>query len=619
MKLYFNPLDQKCKSALGAQPCCSTIRFRIFKYDIESGEDAFSAQVCNLVLFQDGMSYRYYQMTPLKDGWTISIRFNHVGLFFYHFKIGGRFFACGHLRNGEITNHPVMWQQTIYLKEYSTPDWFRGGVMYQIFPDRFFHAGKKPEVKEGKILREWGEQPYYRPDSNGVVRNNDFFGGNFSGVKEKLDYLQQLGVTVLYFNPVFEASSNHRYDTGDYRKIDSMLGTEKDFDELIAAAQEKGIRIILDGVFNHTGVDSRYFNKYGRYEELGAYQSKESPYYDWYTFRHYPDSYDCWWGIETLPAVNESSPSYQKFMFSEEGVLKHWLRHDIGGYRLDVADELPGFFLKLLRKSVKEENPDALIIGEVWEDASNKIAYGVRREYFQGAELDSVMNYPLKDAIVDYILTQNADHLRNTIAMLIDNYPKISLDILMNILGTHDTTRILTVLGKKTCSNKDEMAVTSLNEEERREAIKKLKFAAVLQFMLPGVPCIYYGDEIGMEGYIDPFCRGCFNWDNIDWELVEFYQKLSEFRTGENREVFRSGSYREIFSENGCLVFERKAQNRAVYVYVNNSSNEYIVSANQENTESRGRQYREYFSGAEFSKEIKFQIKAFTFGIISSV
>jgi glycosidase len=333
----------------------------------------------------------------------------------------------------------------------------------------------------------------------------------------------------------------------------------------------------LDGVFNHTGDDSVYFNKYGNYASVGAYQSKQSPYFSWYSFTEFPDKYESWWGIDVLPEVRETSKSYQSFIFGENGVLKTWLRSGIGGYRLDVADELPDFFLKKLRKSVKEENPDAIVIGEVWEDASDKIAYSARREYLQGFELDSVMNYPLKDGIIGFIQTENAHCLQRAVRLLVDHYPKQTLDCLMNILGTHDTARILTVLGGKYCKNKDEMASKDayLDEKSKEIAIQKLKTAAVLQFTLPGVPCIYYGDENGMEGHIDPFCRQCFDWTNIHTDLLAFYQKLGKIRQ-EHTDVFSDGELQEIWIESGLYLFKRTKNGKSIYIYVNHCAQNYL-------------------------------------------
>ena len=574
MQLYFNPLDKACKSRTGAFPRGSLVTFRLYWTDSNKMPDTLDAR---FVFWQDGKERTPLSMHRTEYGFYVTLRFHQTGLYFYYFRIGDEFFGCGNFRNGAFMPQAnlVSWQITVYDEKYHTPEWMKGGVMYQIFPDRFNKVGDYP-VREGKILRnDWGGLPSYRPNEAGKVLNNDFFGGNLNGITEKLDYLQSLGVTVLYLNPVFEAYSNHRYDTGDYLKIDPLLGTEQDFDRLTEEAEKRGIHIILDAVLNHTGSDSRYFNKYGHYDSLGAYQSQSSPYYDWYHFHSFPNSYDSWWGIDTLPAVNEASPSYQQFIFGQDGVLQHWLNHGISGYRLDVADELPDFFLEKLRKTVKEVSPEAVIIGEVWEDASNKIAYSERRKYLQGNELDSVMNYPLKDAIIHFVQTGKTFQLRETLSMLLDNYPKETVDCLMNILGTHDTPRILTVFGGKTCSGKDEMAVTFMSERDKARAKQQVMMAAVLQFTLPGVPCIYYGDENAMEGYQDPFCRRCFDWINTDEELLTFYRKLGQIRSQSN--VFRNGEYREIFADNDCLVYERRTAEESIFVWINNSHGEYSI------------------------------------------
>ena len=309
-----------------------------------------------------------------------------------------------------------------------------------------------------------------------------------------------------------------------------------------------------------------------------------------------------------MPEVNEESKDYQDFVFGNDGVLKHWLSCGIGGYRLDVADELPDFFLQKLRQCVKETDSDAIIIGEVWEDASNKIAYSKRREYLQGYELDSVMNYPLKDGIIHFILTGNAETLANVMRMLQDNYPKQTLDCLMNILGTHDTARILTVLGEKNCYTKDEMASPKmlLDEWEKSVAIEKLKMAALLQYSFPGVPCIYYGDENAAEGYIDPFCRKCFDWENLNESLIEYYRQLGNLRS-EFFEIFKDGGYAEIFVNDGCILFQRAKDDKRVYVYANNSSEGYFVTFD-------GR-YREYLQDSVFDSVL--EIKPYSYGIFS--
>ncbi len=604
MSYFYDPLRRDHKSVRGAVACGSKVTFRITQEDT-SGEASFSAPTCTLLLRADGEEYKSFPMQRTRDGFSLPITFSETGLYFYRFCIGGHPFGCGKGRRGEFERESE-WQITVYDPAYKTPDWIKGTVMYQIFPDRFFRSGNI-SVKGREVREDWGGQPEFRPNELGKVLNHDFFGGNLRGVREKLGYLQHLHVGTIYFNPIFESSSNHRYDTADYKKIDPLLGDEEEFRALVEDAESRGMHILLDGVFNHTGDDSRYFNKYGRYkEELGAHQSPDSPYFSWYTFRDFPDSYECWWGIDTLPAVNEKDEGYQNFILGENGVLRHWMKFKIAGWRLDVADELPDFFLKKIRDTVKAENPDAVIIGEVWEDASNKIAYDERRTYLQGGELDSVMNYPLKDGILNFLLSGSCNLLRETMAELVDNYPKQTLDCLMNILGTHDTPRVLTVLGGKPLENKEEMAVTSLTTEERARGEMRLRMAALLQYTLPGVPCVYYGDEIGTEGYQDPFCRGCFDWNRTGGELEAYYAILGKLRTETFADIFRDGEYREIYANRGCFVFERRKE-QAVYVFANNSSEKFTV----------------YFDGTmkEFvtgdTAEGKFEIEGFSYGILA--
>ncbi len=576
MTSYFDPLDESCRSPIGAVKCGCEVLFHT--YYREGGEAGFSADVCYLHFFRDDGFSQSVPMRRTRDGFFASLKFHEVGLYFYYFSFGERVLGRGPMRRGVLTGgDPECWQITVYAETYETPAWFKGGVMYQIFPDRFAIGGKRREVKPYQILRDdWGGMPSFRPNAFGKVLNNDFFGGNLAGIAEKLDYLAALHVKTIYLNPIFEAYSNHRYDTGDYMKIDGLLGTREDFEALAAAAKRRGIRILLDGVFNHTGDDSRYFNKYGRYDSLGAYQSHDSPYAAWYRFRQFPDLYESWWGIETLPAVNEQSESYREFITGSDGVVQTWMARGAAGYRLDVADELPDSFIRKVRAAVKRADPEGLLIGEVWEDASNKISYGERRTYLLGDELDSVMNYPLKNGIINFMLTGNTAELRETIFMLLDNYPKETRDCLMNLLGTHDTPRILTVLSGRRCADKEEMARLVLTPEERETACKRLHMAAVLQFTIFGVPCIYYGDEVGMEGYSDPFCRGCFPWEEAEVsELAKFYARLGGIRTEIAPDVFSDGDYRELYADSGCLVFARKKGKRAVIVYCNRSSAQY--------------------------------------------
>ena len=569
MEIYYNPLDPACKSVLGGVRQNESFTIRIF---------GKSDEPCIFVLQRDGCEAQSLHMQNISGGWELQLSFSEPGLYFYWFRLGGRRAALGEDRNAEFSDSASAYQILVYRECFATPAWFKGGIMYQIFPDRFFKSGEIL-VEKGKWLhRDWHETPEFRPNEKGKILNNDFFGGNFRGILKKLDYLQSLHVTVIYLNPIFRAFSNHRYDTGDYMQLDPMLGSEEDFAALVSECWKRGIRLILDGVFNHTGDDSRYFNKYGTYDEIGAYQSKDSKYYSWYNFRHFPDKYDSWWGIDVLPAVNENCPSYIDFITGENGVLRRWMKYPLGGFRLDVADELPDEFVAKIRSAVKSANGDAVVIGEVWEDASNKIAYSTRRKYFQGEELDSVMNYPLKDAIINFVVSGNTSLLRRTVGMLLDHYPKCVLDSLMNILGTHDTVRVLTALGGVCAYNKEEMAVLKLSAEQRAVATERLKIAAILLYTFFGVPCIYYGDEIGMEGYSDPFCRKPFAWDLIDEDILSHYRWLGELRS--RYTVFRDGDYRELYHDDNCIVFERRKGKEAVITVANLGNNKYTLRFN---------------------------------------
>lgn len=498
-----------------------------------------------------------------EEWWKVQVTLGDRGLYFYHFEYDTGFGVCGIYRykahTGFLSGSGDEWQITVYSKDLKTPDKFKGGIMYQIFPDRFNSSGnKKIGVPQDRILRSDREnEPYWRADKNGKVLNNDYFCGDLKGIEEKLGYISSLGVSCIYLNPIFEAQSNHRYDTSDYEKIDPLLGSEKDFKSLCKKAKKFGISIILDGVFSHTGSDSRYFNKKGRYGEVGAYQSQNSKYYNWYKFNSWPDDYESWWGIDILPELNEDEPDFIKYISGDGGVAEKWLMAGADGWRLDVADELPDEFLDSFRKKVKAVSPDAVIIGEVWEDASNKSSYGKRRRYLQGDQLDSVMNYPFAEAIISFVRNADAEEFDETVSVIKENYPKEVLDVLMNHIGTHDTQRAINALAGESCDGRSREWQSGRVLSKKNYALGKilLKEAAVLQFTLPGIPCIYYGDEAGVQGYKDPFNRGCFPWGKEDKELTEFYKALGKIRR-ENK-TFETGEYNTLSAALGCVAYTR--------------------------------------------------------------
>lgn len=506
--------------------------------------------------------------------WRCEFTMQERGLYFYWFRIGKRDGSFRLFRQGNQTNMEAgeKWQLSIIPQDFTVPDYARGAVMYQIMPDRFFKVGECDLTD--KLCPFWvhenlSDTPQYTADAEGNWCN-DFYGGNLQGIRAKLSYLHTLGVGVLYLNPIFMAYSNHRYDTADYKRIDPMLGTADDFAALCRDAHALEMRVILDGVFSHTGSNSVYFDAKGIFGH-GAVSDSNSPYRAWYRFRHYPDDYDAWWNMPTLPNIEELSESYVNYIIEDDdSVLAHWLNLGADGFRLDVVDELPDEFVRKLKKRLRVLKPDALLLGEVWEDASNKRAYGVSRRYFVDGELDSVMNYPWRKGIVAFVRGEDdGSALGEGIMRLAENYPPEVLACVMNLLSTHDTMRILTVLGGEYHASKAEWATARLSPEARALAVRRLHTAAFLQFMLPGMASIYYGDEVGMEGGADPFCRRYYPWSAGDESLRSFYAALC--RVKNETQALKTGDVRVTEAGNGRLSFVRKTENQVVEVYVNQS------------------------------------------------
>ncbi len=566
----FNSRNPAHKDPVGAVADGTAVHFRI------TLPRELSASAARLVIEQEGVGTQVSNMFWCGmngedwEWWECHFTPAVPGLYFYHFEArtcrGSQRLSRG-FGGSAVWNGMDRWQMTVYSHTLATPEWLEGGIMYQIFPDRFAASGTpKENVPADRTLRnDWGGEPEWRPDAQGRVTNSDYFGGDLKGIREKLPYLKELGVTCIYCNPLFEAHSNHRYNTANYQKIDPLLGTEQDFTDLCAAAKELGIRVILDGVFNHTGSDSIYFNRENRYPAPGAYNSKESPYYSWYSFRQWPNSYNSWWNFDTLPCVNESNPEYQEYINGENGIVRKWLRAGASGWRLDVVDELPDGFLDSIVAAAKAEKADAYILGEVWEDASNKAAYGVRRRYLLGGQLDSAMNYPFRDAILGFLRGADEDgpstdpkQFAEVVESLLENYPAPCIRLLMNHLGTHDTDRLLTALGGEPAGNRGRewQSARKLTPEQREIAKQRLKLASLIQYLLPGVPCLYYGDEAGMEGYRDPFNRFCYPWGKEDQDLLDWYRTLGRLRT-EQKAILARGGYRTLLAEKNLLAFER--------------------------------------------------------------
>ena len=567
MEPFFDPRDIRYKSPFGAAEAGSQVRFAL-------RDDTYYG--CELLVQREFAGVEdVCALPPAEGGFAGEYTVPGEGeLCWYAFRLTD---GDGHQlwlgKNGlqDAPEKLARWQLTVYEPS-PTPAWFGEGITYQIFPDRFRRVAM-PDVSHMAGHRwlhsDWREQPVYLPDERGEITNRDFFGGSLAGITEKLDYLRSLSVTTLYLNPIFEAASNHRYDTADYRSIDPLLGSEDDFRTLCREAHKRGMRVLLDGVFNHTGSNSRYFNAESFYPELGAAQSQDSPYYGWYSFHPWPSQYDAWWGVRTLPAVNEERPDYREFIFGgEDSVVRHWLRCGSDGWRLDVADELPGDFIEGIRTAIDAEKPGAYLLGEVWEDGSNKVAYSRRRRYLLGRETHGLMNYPFRTALLDWLGGGDAAAFRNSMESIRENYPPAAFYGAMNFLGTHDTPRILTLLGaEKTPEAKQARADYRLSPAELDRGVRKLRLAAMLLYTFPGSPTVYYGDEAGMQGFEDPLNRGTFPWGQEDADLTAFFRTLGQLRTA--RESLRRGTLGYIYAQGGGLVIRRDTESERTVTALN--------------------------------------------------
>ena len=589
MTFYHDSRSEQYRSPMGAAPCASKVRLRVRADQVAS---------VTLRIWWNNAEYRWF-MRRVEGGfyeYEMSIP-EQPGLLWYYFIAKDKEGNTWYLGNandgmggeGVVTrSEPPAFQVTVYDPAYRTPEWMRDGLMMQIMVDRFHNAGgtDMKNLPRGSYYHaHWDDDPaLVINDKRGSNSANDFFGGNLKGVEEKLDYIRSMGVTVLYFNPIFEANSNHKYNTGDYMKIDPSFGTEQDFKNLCAAAKKKGIRIILDGVFSHTGSDSVYFDRYGNYGGKGAYCDPQSPYRSWYNFNDWPDNYESWWGFNTLPNVNEEDPTYKKFIITgRNSVLAHWMRAGASGWRLDVADELPMDFLRALRKREKGIDPDSALIGEVWEDPTKKMAYGELRCYCTGDTVDAVMNYPLREAVLDFMRCRiNARDFVRRVESMRENQPKQFFYSQMNLLGSHDRPRALAVLadvGNMEPERKYRYPI-ELDKKDYDHGKRRLIAAWNLICALPGMPCIYYGDEAGLYAMSDPYCRGTYPWGREDQELLEAFRECDKRRMKSH--ALRTGDMRltavgedvvlvERSIRGGKDVFGKAAANELRAVAVNRS------------------------------------------------
>ena len=581
MKEYiYNPLNNKSPKGACVTGTTVSYSFKVSKF--------VNVKCVNFVMHTDGCENTYY---PMQRTYTderyihfcLNYTYENKGLYWYHFELtldngeSIRFIQSDNL-DAIPSKADYDYLQLIYDSESNVDENYHNGIIYHIFIDRFNRSGEV-NVRDGLTLVDsWDKLPvreYEDEKGQKLVVNKVCYGGNFKGIIEKLDYLKSLNVSTIYLSPIWEANSSHRYDVANYEKVEEMYGGQVGFQELIEEAENKGIKIIIDSVFNHTGSDSVYFNKYKRYDNLGAYQGQESPYYSWYDFDTFPDEYNAWWGIKNVPTTNKNS-SFVDYIVGRDGIVEKYLKMGVLGLRLDVVDELPNDFLAKICKTARSVKNDAVIIGEVWEDASCKLCYDTRREYFLGDRLDSVTNYPMKDAILEFVKTGNVSRFVSTICYIKDRYPKAVQDNLMNFLGTHDTVRVLTYLGSS--EEYDSHEPYKLSKDERKKGLELIKIATVLQYTIMGVPTIYYGDEAGIEGTKDPYNRASYPWGREETELIEWYQYLGRLRTNP---VFRDGDLNILYAKNSVLIYERVKDKNKVIVAVNLSQDDFKFVLNR--------------------------------------
>lgn len=604
-KINFNSRDVKYKSPFGAVKTGTNV---VFKFQCE--KDFLTS--ANLILQKQkvtgdrSISYSQFQSISMtkssentSDIWVSEYKFEEKCVYGYYFEVTkndikmvvsgqGKRMSVAHyslpITGGvSVINKSLPYEgqfiQTVYDKDFKTPDWAKDIIFYYIFPDRFRNGNISNDPKQGvdhfyksdkiEFHTTWiDEKPWVPGNSDGNDKDdeewcNDFYGGDLAGIKEKLDYLVDLGVNTLYINPIFEAATNHKYDCADYKNIDNNFGTNEEFKILCETAKSKGIRIILDASLNHSSSDSIYMDRYSHYQSYGAFEGEkirnDSTYYDWYEFRSgetNPDNMYNYWAVPSLANLNDKSESYKKFAISDEdSVTKYWLKQGASGWRMDVAPWVPDDFWREWRVAVKNTNPDAYAICETWWDSS---------KFFLGDMFDATMNYIFRQVILDYSNGKKTAIVANEILeMLRENYPEEAFYVMMNLLSTHDKPRALWHFG-----------YTEIGKGDYATAVKKLKFSLLFQMIYPGAPSVYYGDEVGVTGGEDPYNRGPYPWtdkggkpDNILLAEIKSVIKLRN-----DNPILRRGTIVPIYQDESVICYLRNYQSKYALITLNNST-----------------------------------------------
>ena len=501
--------------------------------------------------------------------------------YFSYYKDGK---LCFHKKKDIVKHNPIRDEMFKMSVNYDVPDWAKGKIMYHIFVDRFNRGSSEKMVPMDRrnIHEDWNESMQIGPDKDGIW-NNDFYGGDLKGIIDKLDYIESLGVSILYLSPIVWSQSNHRYDTSDYEKVDPYAGVNEDLKLLCDEAHKRGMKVVLDAVFNHTGSDSKYFNKFGNFDEVGAYQSNDSKYSSFFR-KHYHNGkeyFDYWWGFDNLPECNGNSFEWREYILGEGGVIDLWFSLGIDGLRLDVADELTDDFIEGIRTAVKRNKEDGFILGEVWK---NPMRMG--RGYIEsGRGMDSVMNYPLVDALLRYFKYGDVHKLSYIINDMLNEYPEETIYALMNFTSTHDISRALNMLGCESefspykewywdpVDNSHEHCKDyKMSKEDLIRAKEIYKAYISAMAFLPGNLSIFYGDEVGIEGLGNLANRKTFPWGEEDSDLVEFFTSIGKVRV--NNKFLEQADLNVFKINRDYLMFERVNGEDKMLFAVNRTDND---------------------------------------------
>ena len=582
MSCLFNSFDPYFKQPFGAVRAGQTVRLSLCIPEELGYVDP------HLVLKKEGKFDVpvYYRMnfdgqTPRQNHFSVEVPLNDPGLYFYYFDLYTDFRRivrgpdnCGVIswQDGES------WQITVYEQDFDTPESIKGKVFYQIFPDRFCEGVEnKPMPFADRIYQaDKHAEPFWQPNEVGGHLNEDYFGGDLKGIQQKLPYLHEMGVDFIYLNPIFEAHSNHRYNTADYLNVDPLLGTNEDFEALCTAAKKIRHRHRAGWRVQPHRLRQPLLQPRGPLWRGRRVPGPQLPLPLLVRFRpQYKGGYRSWWGFETLPEVNEENPSYVEFITGPGGVIDTWLRRGAAGFRLDVADELPDEFIEKVRAAVKRVSPEKFLLGEVWEDATTKFGFNKRRTYLLGKGLDSVMNYPFKNAVLDFVKGKPAEQAMTEILTICEHYPAPAMDTALNFLSTHDTERALTVIADEPANGRGRawQSGRCVTGDAYEEGLLRLRMAYAIIYTLPGVPCLYYGDEIAMQGYRDPFNRAFFRWDAHEQRLRPVLAQLAQLR--HTCEAFRTGQLRVLRAEDGILHYQRVGKVETAEIIVNRT--EHII------------------------------------------